>query len=183
MVQFPTVDLLPFKSRLPGTTKRIIIFLVIPGRRPFRLGSRSLSAFWTFSKPLIFIVWSAAVVTCKAIRGEKSDWESLGGYRKELKDGKTGDRGWRYHDVSLSTDIRKQCQTSFHGVENNRCALEWHNRTCMLRPCFVGGCSLISPRKPSQKPALWDSHSKTDPQTMGVFGMRHGSGHHAASWR
>jgi hypothetical protein len=49
--------------------------------------------------------------------------------------------------------------------------------------CFIGACSLILPRKSSQEPALRDSHSKTDPQTMGIFGMHDGSGHHAASWR
>jgi hypothetical protein len=35
------------------------------------------------------VVGWLAVVTCKAIRGEKPGWEILGWYRKESKDGKT----------------------------------------------------------------------------------------------
>lgn len=150
-----------------GTTRGTIIFLLNPG-------SRNLSA-WKYHDVLL-----STDNHKRCVRSSNTTWLSLlkvklmwGGYRDFIVKvwGQFFRNQWKY------------VSTSFHGVENNQGALEWHGRICMLRLCFVGACSLILPRKPSQKPALWYSHSKTDPQMMDVFGMRDESGHHAASWR
>ena len=72
---------------MSGTTKGMIIFLFVVGRRCFIIPETlSLSDVWTSSKPLIFIASTAAVVACKAIRCEKPDWEISGWYRKEIKE-------------------------------------------------------------------------------------------------